>query len=272
MVHSMETMATMKITKLRALSEERKIYADKIREMLLMKTQILPPEITENAILYRREKIRNILLTIITSDRGFCGSMNNDILNLSRNFLKKKTGTRIITIGVKAGNILINEGFNVLAIINERLEEIDLEFSKKIASDIVKGYLNEEFDEVYFAFMDFKSIVSQAPDIIRIIPLQDEISEESYKKMYPYEHFIFSPEPKVIFKELARKYVDTFIYRILLDTAASEQAMRMISMHNASDNASNMLENLKKRYQKLRQEKITRELIEISSRTNLSKE
>jgi len=66
-----------------------------------------------------------------------------------------------------------------------------------------------------------------------------------------------------------RKYIDTFVYRILLDTAVSEQAMRMMSMRSASDNALRMQKNLKKQYQKLRQEKITRELIELSSRTNL---
>ncbi len=69
-----------------------------------------------------------------------------------------------------------------------------------------------------------------------------------------------------------RKYVDAFIYRILLDTAASEQAIRMMSMRNASENASNVLESLRKKYQKLRQEKITRELIELSSGVNLLKE
>lgn len=271
MVHSMETLATMKIMQLRSLSEERKVYAEKIRDMLLTLTQILPPEIPENALLYERSRIKNILLTIITSDRGFCGSMNSDILNLSKSFLKENPRTRIITIGVKAGNILINEGYNVLAIISEKLEGVDLDFSKRLASDIVRGYLNEEFDEVYFAFMDFTNIVTQTPEILKIIPLQESVSDK-YRNRYPYEHFIFSPEPKIIFKELVRKYVDAFIYRILLDTAASEQAMRMMSMRNASENASHALENLRKKYQKLRQEKITRELIELSSRVNLLKE
>jgi F-type H+-transporting ATPase subunit gamma len=271
MVHSMETLATMKIMQLRSLSEERKVYAEKIRDMLSMLTQILPPEIPENALLYERARIKNVLLTVITSDRGFCGSMNSDILNLSRSFLKENSRARIITIGVKAGNILMNEGYNVLAIISEKLEGVDLDFSKRLASDIVKGYLNEEFDEVYFAFMDFTNIVTQTPEILKIIPLQESASDK-FLSRYPYEHFIFSPEPKVIFKELVRKYVDAFIYRILLDTAASEQAIRMMSMRNASENASNVLESLRKKYQKLRQEKITRELIELSSGVNLLKE
>ena len=265
MVHSMESLATMKIMHFRTLSQERKIYAEKIRKMLLNLTEILPPEIPENALLYRRDKIKNILITVLTSDRGFCGTMNTDILYLSRDFLKQNPNARVITIGVKAGNTLINEGYNVIAVTNKKLEEVDLNFSQNLASDIVKGYLNEEFDEVYFAFMDFVNIVTQTPTILKIIPLKERF--EKYSSKYPYEHFIFSPEPKIIFKELVRKYVDTFVYRILLDTAASEQAMRMMSMRSASDNALRMQKNLKKQYQKLRQEKITQELIELSSRT-----
>jgi len=263
----METLATMKIMHFRTLSQERKIYAEKIRKMLLNLTEILPPEIPENTLLHGRGKINNVLITVLTSDRGFCGSMNTDILDLSKDFLKQNPNARVITIGSKAGNALMNEGYNVFAIINKKLEEVDLNFSKNLASDIVKGYLNEEFDEVYFAFMDFENIVTQIPTILRIIPLEKRIEKPLSK--FPYEHFIFSPEPKIIFKDLARKYVDTFVYRILLDTAASEQAMRMMSMRSASDNAFRMQKNLKKKYQKLRQEKITRELIELSSRANL---
>lgn len=265
-VHSMETLATMKIMKFRALSEERKIYAEKIKEMLSTLTEILPPEIPENALLYERKRIKNILLTVLTSDRGFCGSMNTNILNLSRDFLKGNKKARIIAIGMKAGNILMDEGYNVLAIINKKLEEVDLGFSKNLASDIVKGYLNEEFDEVYFSYMDFKNIMTQTPTITKIIPLKENIGDKISSSRYPYEYFIFSPEPKIIFKELVRNYVDTFIYRIILDSAASEQAMRMMSMRSASENASRMQNDLKKKYQKLRQEKITRELVELSSR------
>lgn len=190
MVHSMESLATMKIMHFRTLSQERKIYAEKIRKMLLNLTEILPPEIPENALLYRRDRIKNVLIIVLTSDRGFCGSMNTDILDLSRDFLKQNPNARVITIGVKAGNTLINEGYNVIAVTNKKLEEVDFNFSQNLASDVVRGYLNEEFDEVYFAFMDFENIVTQTPTILRIIPLKERF--EKYSSKYPYEH-LFSP-------------------------------------------------------------------------------
>jgi len=263
-VNSMETLATMKIIKLRTDAEKRRKYAEKLRDILVSLSSILPPEIPENVLLYDKNISNKNLVILVTSDRGFSGSMNLDVEKKTKDFIISLKNPKLITIGKKIGEKLINECYDVVAIIDKKLENVNLNFAKNLASDIVKSFLNDEYDNIYVASTEFINIVQQNTVIKKIIPLQSA-EDNSYIKKYPYEHFLFNPEPKKIFSILVRNYVDVFIYSILLDAAASEQAIRMITMHTATENAEESLKGLKLMYHRIRQEKITRELNEIST-------
>ena len=263
-VHSMETLATMKIMKLRTDAEKRRIYAEKLRNILISLSSILPPEIPENVLLYDKHISDKNLVILVTSDRGFSGSMNLDIERKTKDFIVKLKNPKLISIGKKIGEKLINEGYDVVAIIDKKLENVNLNFAKNLASDIVTSFLNDEYDNIYVVSTEFINIVQQNTVVKKIIPLQSA-KENSFLKKYPYEHFLFNPEPKKIFSILVRNYVDVFIYSILLDAAASEQAIRMMTMHTATENAEETIKALKLSYQRIRQEKITSELNEIST-------
>jgi F-type H+-transporting ATPase subunit gamma len=272
-VHSMETMATMKIMKLRTDAEKRKIYSQTLQQILSGMINLLTEELPENKLLDTKTKDKQALLLLFSSDRGFSGNMTPMLLGQSREFLRLRPGTRVLCIGKKAGNTLIKENFNVLAMVDKKLENVDFYFAQSLASDVVKGFLNQEFDSVYVSYMEFTNILKQRPVIRKIIPIEKipTITTES-KKIFPYESYIISPSPKSIFSFLVRKYMDAIVFQMLLEAAASEQAIRMMSMKSASDNAEKVLHKMKTDYQKMRQEKITRELIELSTNANFSKE
>lgn len=271
-VHSMETLATMKIIKLRADVEKRKIYSTTLQQLLSGLITLLSKDLPENALLDSNSKENRSLILLFTSDRGFCGNMNPILIGQTRTFLRERANSRVICIGKKAGNALIQEGFNVLALVDKRLENADFLFAQNLASDVVNGFLNQTYDSVYVSYMSFQNILIQKPTIRKILPIE-KISQEKRTTKYhhDYESFIISPNPKAIFSFLARKYVDAIMYQILLEAATSEQAIRMMSMRSASENADKVFQKMKQDYQKMRQEKITRELIELSSNLSSTK-
>lgn len=262
-VHSMETLATMRIIQLRKLAELRKHYLNDLETILFSFLSIVPPHVTHNVLLTPTEAKKPLLVTV-TSDRGFCGNMNQQVMGLSRAHLKKKPSI-VISIGRKTGNMFIKEGYPVVAMISKTLEKTDLTFAQDLASDIVRGFLNEEYDAVYFSYMEFKNLVVQKPVIRQVLPIIDTKSKDMSLR-YNYESVYLLPSPKEVFSRLVRKYMDAIIYSLLLDAAASEQAIRMISMKNATENADEMIQSMQKKYQKIRQEKITRELIELHAK------
>lgn len=271
-VHSMETMATMKIMKLRSDAEKRKIYSHTLQQILSGILSLLTEEVPENKLLDTSRKNNHPLLLIFSSDRGFCGNMNPMLIGQSRDFLRNTEKARVLSIGKKVGDTLIKEGFNVVAMIDKRLENVDFYFAQNLASDIVKGFLNQEFDSVYVSFMEFTNILKQKPVIRKIIPIEKIPTITDSKKLFPYDSYIISPSTKSIFSFLVRKYMDAIVFQMLLEAAASEQAIRMMSMKSASENAEKVFHKMQTDYQKMRQEKITRELIELSTNTNFSKE
>ena len=271
-VHSMETMATMKIMKLRSDAEKRKIYSQTLQQILSGILSLLTEEIPENKLLNTSKQFYQPLLLVFSSDRGFSGNMNPMLLGQSREYLRINQKARVLSIGKKVGNSLIKEGFNVVAMIDKRLENVDFHFAQNLASDIVKGFLNQEFDSVYVSYMEFSNILKQKPVIRKIIPIEKIPTITESNKKFPYESYIISPSTKSIFSFLVRKYMDAIVFQMLLEAAASEQAIRMMSMKSASENAAKVLQKMQTDYQKMRQEKITRELIELSTNTNFSKE
>jgi F-type H+-transporting ATPase subunit gamma len=260
-VHSMETLATMKIIQVRKKADLRKAYLHELENILFSFLSIVPQKITKNVLL-APTKVKNPLIVAVTSDRGFCGTMNQQLIATTRHYLRDNNRASVISIGKKAGNVFLKEDFPVLAMISQSLEKVDLHFSQSLASDIVRGFLNNEYDAVYFCYMQFTNLVSQKPIIKQILPIVKN-SDEAFDLRYNYESVYLLPSPKEVFSKLVRKYLDALVYSVLLEAAASEQAMRMISMKNATENADEMIQSMQKKYQKIRQERITLELIEL---------
>jgi len=270
-VKSMETLATMKIMKLRGDAEKRKLYAASLHDILTEMYPLLSDIQPENALLYTGAEEKKPLLLIITSDRGFSGNMNVLVLSQARHFMQTHQNTSCIVIGRKASVQLEKENFSQSAIIDMRLDTMIFSRTQHITSDLVKSYLKGYYDSVYISYMSFENILKQKPVTIKLLPIDKKTSLKKSVYHYPIESFVILPDLKRVFKALVRKYLDAMIYRVLLEAAASEQAIRMVSMKSASDNAEEVFNQIKQKYQKMRQEKITRELIELSSFSQASR-
>ncbi|MBY8976057.1 F0F1 ATP synthase subunit gamma [Rhodobacteraceae bacterium NNCM2] len=207
------------------------------------------------------------LVVVATSERGLCGGFNTQIVKLARQEIEEKIAAgktvKILTIG-KKGREQLRRGYSKLMV-----GHIDLSDVKKlgyhnaadIAQDLLARFENDEFDVATLYFNQFKSVISQVPTALQIIPASFE-EHESEAEAVNYE---YEPEEEEILADLLPRNLGVQIFRGLLENAASEQGARMSAMDNATRNAGEMIDKLTIEYNRTRQAAITSELIEIIS-------
>jgi F-type H+-transporting ATPase subunit gamma len=130
---------------------------------------------------------------------------------------------------------------------------------------MIDKFLNKEVDEVYIAYNKFKNTVTQTPTIEKILPISSDLSNEEQDDYGHYWDYLYEPDAKEVLESLFTRYIESLIYRSLVENLACEQASRMVAMKSSSDNASDLIGELKIIYNKNRQAAITQEISEIIS-------
>lgn len=206
------------------------------------------------------------LLLVCTSERGLCGGFNSQIARLARDharvLLQDGKTVKIITVGKKGADILRREFANLI------VDHVDLRAVKKLgfvnADDISRNVIGLFDDGAYdvctLFYSEFKSVISQIPTALQIIPSKVDTSVAASDASYEYE-----PDAGAILSDLIPRNISVQIFRALLENAASEQGARMSAMDNATRNAGDMIKGLTLSYNRQRQAQITKELIEIIS-------
>jgi len=211
------------------------------------------------------------LLVVATAERGLCGGFNSNIgrlaRNHARNLLANGKTVKILCIGRKGFDVLKMEfGGQIIDTVNLRaVKKIGFADAKAIADQILKLFAGGEFDVCTLFFSQFKSVISQLPTPLQLIPANlpetdGAVGGNSVQAAYEYE-----PDEDEILKVLLPRNIATQIFRALLENAASEQGARMTAMDNATRNAGDMINDLTLDYNRSRQAQITKELIEIVS-------
>lgn len=263
---SMEMLSVVKIYHLRKQVEESVPYVEKLRELLLS----ISAHISEDIIvspLFESRPVEKSLLIILTSDRGFCGAFNSNVTAMSHNFIASHNSI-LGTTSRKTAVHFKKEGHGFAIEEPGLLDHVTFAAAKKISDTIKSLYVSNQVQSVNFAYMEFQSVLKQESVIREMLPLVPITKGESKS----LESFIFKPNPQVILDGLMSNYVDLFVYKVLLEAAASEQAMRRMSMHRATENAHDLGQKLWIKYQRTRQAAITKELTEITSGANAIKE
>lgn len=263
---SMEMLSVVKIYHLRKQVEESVPYVEKLRELLLSISAHISADITVSP-LFESRPVDKSLLIVLTSDRGFCGAFNSNVTTLSQNFVCDKN----VVLGStsrKTAKHFKKEGFEFVIEEPGLLDHVTFAHAQRISDVIKKMYVSNQVQSVNFAYMEFQSVLKQESVIREMLPLVP-ITKGEKKSL---ESFIFKPEPREILDGLMSNYVDLFVYKVLLEAAASEQAMRRMSMHRATENAQELGQKLWIKYQRTRQAAITKELTEITSGANAIKE
>jgi F-type H+-transporting ATPase subunit gamma len=223
-------------------------------------------------LMEKRPNPRKILLVVLTSDRGLCGAFNTNINKFAETYWKQHRETKervdFFFVGRKGQDYFAKRGIKPVEYVTKLDKDISYDLAAKVSDRLLKTYLAGEYDEIRMVYNEFKSAISQTVVCETLLPI--DISESSFStaganlKGFAVD-MIFEPEPTKIIEQLLVKHFDLQVYRSMSESVASEHGARMSSMENATNNAKALIESLTLTYNKLRQEKITKELIEIVS-------
>ncbi|UCF89296.1 MAG: ATP synthase F1 subunit gamma [bacterium] len=235
-------------------------YAHKMLEVLSSLALRTNPQ--AHPLLQTREP-RKVDLVVVTSDRGLCGAFNSNIIRRAEEFMRKNSDWdfTLHLIGRKANDYFKRRDYNIRKVSLNILSDVSFPNAIAIGEDVVQNYLSEEFDQVYMVYNEFKSAIQQKVIVEQLLPIKPMDISEDY---YPVE-YTFEPSEEVLLQELLPRHINIQVYRVFLESAASEHGARMTAMEAASKNAAEMIDKLTLLYNRTRQAAITTELIEVVS-------
>jgi F-type H+-transporting ATPase subunit gamma len=254
------TMKMVSASKLRRAQEDLekiRAYALKMEEFAARIISRAPKEI--HPLLIEREEIKNVLVVSMASDRGLCGGFNMSIGLQAENFIiqnrDKYERIGVYVFGKKVKDYLLRRKINIVKDWTD-IRKIDRDFSDTMANDLIRLYMDGEFDKIYLVYNHFHSAVKQIPVFEEFLPIKASGEPEGID-------YLYEPEKEKIIEALIPKYISTKIYFALLDSQTSEHAARMAAMENATSNCGEMINHLTLVYNKRRQESITNEMMDI---------
>jgi len=251
-------------------------YALKLKEIIGNVVSVLDVEEIPSKLVEVRD-VENILVILVTSNRGLCGPFNNNIQKHTMEFLHEhhremlnNGQVKFLCLGRKGFEFIKRRGFPIVGNKNyDVLSELSFDTVDKTTDIAIDMFLEGEVDKVYLMFNEFKNVMSQIKRADTLLPLAvDELEQEEGDKKEESKletDYIFEPGREEILTDLIPKTIRIQAYRAVLESNASEQGARMVAMDAATENAQKLLDELKRTYNKARQAAITKEILEISS-------
>lgn len=263
---AMKMVSAAKLRRAQDAITQMRPYAKKLQEMLSNIVSSAEGDVG-GALAMDRGKER-ILLIVITSDRGLAGGYNANIIKLSKETIaskyadqNRKGNVTIWNIGKKGFESLSKSQYKTKSDYKDIFLNLRFETVQAASQAAVKAFENKEFDVVELVYSEFKNAATQRFVVERFLPIPKVEKKEGLKKA----DFIFEPAKEQLVAELMPKILNTQLFKAVLDAHASEHGARMTAMDKASENANELLRNLKISYNRARQAAITTELTEIVS-------
>jgi F-type H+-transporting ATPase subunit gamma len=258
---AMEMVAASKMRKAQERMRASRPYGEKIRRVAAHLSHALTEY--RHPFLVKRENEKTVGLITVTSDKGLCGGLNSNVLRLCLSRMKEwqaaSKGLKVTAIGNKGFGFMQRAGVDVVSHVIGLGDTPHLEKLIGPVKVQLDAYINGEIDVLYICYTRFINTMKQEPVMEQLLPLSgDVVGSESAKWDYLYE-----PDSKAVIDDLLVRYVEALIYQSVAENMASEQSARMVAMKSASDNAKNVIGELKLVYNKARQAAITKELSEI---------
>ena len=253
---AMKMVSAAKLKKAQDAITAMRPYSDKLTQMLVNLSSSVD---FENVYLNPR-KVKNKLVVCVTSNRGLCGAFNSNVIKKCTEIANSSDeSVSFLCIGKKGADIL-SKNYNVVQTNNEIFDDLTFENISAIAEKLMSMFLNKEFDSVQIVYNKFKNAATQIVIQEQYLPIENNDSENDQKESSDY---IFEPSQVEIISELIPKSLKTQLYKSIRDSYASEHGARMTAMHKATDNATELRDQLKLTYNKARQAAITNEILEI---------
>ncbi len=256
---AMEMIAASRMRRAQARVLEGRPYDQKIQEVIThLAAQPREDEDSVQPLLERRP-VERIEVLHITPDRGLCGGLHANLNRRVAQFiLERQMPVNLVCVGRKGRDFMVRYGQNVKAIFINLGDRPTVADTTAISRMAIEDYSSGEADEVYLSYGEFVSITVQRPVIRRLLPIEPAELRAEERVGYIYE-----PNSFTVLGTLLPRYVEMELYHALLELIASEQAARMVAMRNATDSASDMVQDLTLVMNKVRQETITNELLDI---------
>ena len=258
---AMEMVAASKMRKAQDRMRASRPYAEKIRNVAAH-LSFANPEY-KHPYLVKRDLVKNIGLIVISSDKGLCGGLNTNMLRLSVNQMKsweaEGKAISVSAIGNKGFSFMNRVGANVKSHITGLGDVPHLETLIGTIKVMLDAYEAGEIDQLYISYTKFINTMKQEPVMEQLLPL----SGEQLGSPKGHWDYIYEPEAKPVVDQLMMRYVESLVYNAVAENMASEQSSRMVAMKSASDNAKEVIGDLKLVYNKARQAAITKEISEI---------
>jgi F-type H+-transporting ATPase subunit gamma len=234
-------------------------YADLMRQVLGdLAAQRQAGDVIHPLLIQR--PVNRIALVHITPDRGLCGGLNANVNRKAASFiLEQGVPATIVAVGRKGRDFMMRCGEEVRAEFTRLGDQPSLADVLPIARVVIDDYSAGLVDEVYLCYAQFVTTMVQRPVIWRLLPVEPETIEARLNVEYIYE-----PSPSAVLAELLPRFAEMEIYHAIFESIASEQSARMVAMRAATDNANELIEHLTLTYNKVRQEMITTELLDIT--------
>ena len=226
-------------------------------------------------LIEKRKEVNAVAIITIASDRGLCGSFNNNLFRQTQNYvdnelLKENPKMNIYysVVGKRTVQFFKRQSVNLIGEYSGIFSNLDFSIAKEIVNIAKTAFFEGKVDRVMVSFNEFKNVIVQKPKMIQLLPIESTVDEKT-KKLSEKEKFnldyIFEPDQKEILDELLPKHIEIQLWRTLLESFAAEQAARMMAMENATNNAYDLIKHLELVYNKARQAAITKEMLEIVS-------
>jgi F-type H+-transporting ATPase subunit gamma len=259
---AMKMVSAAKLRRAQDAITQMRPYARKLQDMLSNIIGSLEGDM--NLALAETRPVNNVLLIVITSDRGLCGGYNANVVKLAKATIADKYPTQKITIwniGKKGFESLSKSGYNTNADYKDIFLNLTFGNVQTAAKAAMDAFANKEFDAIEIIYSEFKNAATQEFKAEPFLPIPKIAGTVSKKKT----DFIYEPQKETLVAELMPKILNTQLFKAVLDANASEHGARMTAMDKASENANELLKSLKISYNRARQAAITTELTEIVS-------
>jgi F-type H+-transporting ATPase subunit gamma len=261
---AMKMVAAAKLRRAQDRIIQMRPYAKKLNELIAQVSQ--GTEVGASSPYTKVREVNNVLIVMVTSDRGLCGAFNTNVIKAAVSFINEnypsqldKGNISVLSLGKKGSEAFTRRGIKVDNEFTDIFQRLSFDTAKEAAEKVMAAFAEGTYDEVVLVYNEFKNVATQIIRTEKILPLVSEETEEKTSNT----DYIFEPSEEEIILELIPKAIKLSVFKAVLDSNASEHGARMTAMDKATENGGELLKALKIEYNRSRQAAITKEILEI---------
>lgn len=280
---AMQMVAAAKMRRAQEQVLSTRAYSEKAWEILVhLVSQPGGADAEVHPLFQHYPVVEKVGLVLITSDKGLCGGYNTNVIRVASRFIQESgRPVKLVTVGRRGRDYMMRRKRDVVAEFTDLPSRPSLLDVTAIARTVLDGFLQQQMDEVYLAYTRFVNTLVQRPIIRRLLPLVHTEMEQALTNIFgptitssrerqegevPLKAtYIYEPNPPAILETVLPRFTELQVYQAVLEALASEHSARMVAMRSATDNASELLEDLILHYNQARQASITKEILDIAA-------